>query len=70
MTLNGPAVRAIREAQKLGLRALSDLTGLNRGYLSRLETGKVRQPAEEKVQRIADALQVPPEAIDPREETP
>jgi transcriptional regulator with XRE-family HTH domain len=38
------------------------MTGLNRGYLSRLERGLIRQ-AGEPVLKVADALAVAPEAI-------
>ncbi|MFI6700276.1 helix-turn-helix domain-containing protein [Streptomyces sp. NPDC050509] len=67
MTVNGASIRALRSTQKLGLRALAERTGLDRGYLSRVERGQVRRPKRERVQRIADALQVPPEAIDPED---
>lgn len=40
------------------------MTGLDRGYLSRLERGHVRRPAQEKLARIAEALAVSPEDID------
>lgn len=48
----------------MSLRALSDATGLDRGYLSRLERGLVRKPAPERVARIARFLAVSPESID------
>ncbi|WP_431999264.1 helix-turn-helix domain-containing protein [Streptomyces sioyaensis] len=67
MTPNGSAIRAIREAQKLSLRALSDRTGLNRGYLSRLERGQIRATAEHRVEAIAEAMRVPREAITHKE---
>ncbi|MFE9337701.1 helix-turn-helix domain-containing protein [Streptomyces sp. NPDC007063] len=62
-------MRAIREARKVSLRGLADLTGLDRGYLSRVERGQVREPADLKIQSIATALGVPPAAIT-HEETP
>jgi hypothetical protein len=39
------------------------MTGLNRGYLSRLERGLIRQAGNRPVQKVAGALQVAPEAI-------
>lgn len=42
---------------------LSGLTELERGYLSRLERGHIREPAEDKLTRIAEALGVPHTAI-------
>lgn len=47
----------------MSLRALQTATGLNRGYLSRMERGLIRQPAENHVRAVAGALDVPPEAI-------
>lgn len=64
MTPNDTTVRGLREARKKSLRALSDETGLDRGYLSRLERGLVRKPAPEKLARIAEALAVSPESIE------
>lgn len=69
MRPNGPAQRAIREAQNKSLRLLERMTGLNRGYLSRLETGQIRDVADPSVQKIADALDVPIEAIIHKEKT-
>jgi transcriptional regulator with XRE-family HTH domain len=66
---NGRAIRAIREAQKLSLRALQQETGLNRGYLSRLERGYIRKPADGPVFKVATALNVPPDAITHEEKT-
>lgn len=48
----------------MSLRQLSDKTGLDRGYLSRLERGLIRRPAREKLARIAEALAVSTESID------
>ncbi|MFG7942935.1 helix-turn-helix domain-containing protein [Streptomyces cacaoi] len=69
MRLNGTAMRAIREAQKVSLRRLADATGLDRGYLSRIERGQVREPADRRVLSIAEALGVSPAAITYEETT-
>ncbi|MGW6703541.1 helix-turn-helix domain-containing protein [Streptomyces sp. NPDC054956] len=63
MRPNGQAIKAIRKARKLSLRALQDMTGLNRGYLSRLERGLIHQAGGEPVRKVAGALDVAPEAI-------
>lgn len=68
MRPNGDAIRAIRRAQNLGLRVLQEMTGLNRGYLSRLERGHIREPDEDHIRTVADALNVAPEAITHQEE--
>jgi transcriptional regulator with XRE-family HTH domain len=48
----------------MSIRELSNATGLDRGYLSRLERGLVRHPANERMARIANALAVSPSDID------
>lgn len=53
----------------MSLRALSGRTGLNRGYLSRLERDQIRETAATTVQTIADALRVPTAAITHQETT-
>ncbi|MBO0804259.1 MAG: helix-turn-helix transcriptional regulator [Nocardiopsaceae bacterium] len=53
----------------MSLRTLQAETGLNRGYLSRVERGLIRQPAPTTVLTVASALRVPPDAIT-HEETP
>lgn len=67
VTPNGDAIKAIRVAQKLSIRALSLRTGLNRGYLSRLERGLIAHPGESKVALIAAAMQVSISAITHKE---
>lgn len=67
VTPNGDAIKAIRTAQKLSIRALSLRTGLNRGYLSRLERGLITHPGEGKVALIATAMQVSTSAITHKE---
>lgn len=62
MKPNGIAIRALRTANRCGLRELEKKTGLDRGYLSRLERGK-RGASPETVLLIAHALNVPLEAI-------
>ncbi|MEU8316668.1 MULTISPECIES: helix-turn-helix domain-containing protein [Actinomycetes] len=62
MKPNGTAIRALRKARNAGLRKLSRETGLDRGYLSRLERGLAGARAG-TVERIAAALEVPTAAI-------
>ncbi|MFG2307624.1 helix-turn-helix domain-containing protein [Streptomyces sp. NPDC048566] len=59
MKPNGRMIRGIREGRKLSLRELEAKSGLNRGYLSRLEREQVRDVGSEQVRRVADALEVP-----------
>ncbi|MFE6785126.1 helix-turn-helix domain-containing protein [Streptomyces sp. NPDC057680] len=69
MTPDGPAIRRVRKAQKMSLRTLQELTGFDRGYLSRMERGQIRRSADHRVRTIADALQVKPAAITQEEKT-
>jgi len=62
-------MRRVREAQKMSLRTLQKLTGLNRGYLSRMERDLIHESADQRVRAIAGALQVKPAAITKEEET-
>ncbi|MEU7032669.1 helix-turn-helix transcriptional regulator [Streptomyces sp. NPDC046237] len=63
MTPDGPAIRRVRKAQNMSLRTLQNLTGYDRGYLSRMERGLIRKSADHRVRTIASALQVKPAAI-------
>jgi transcriptional regulator with XRE-family HTH domain len=62
-------MRRVRKAQNMSLRTLQELTGLNRGYLSRMERGLIRESADHRVQTIAGALHVKPAAITDEEKT-
>lgn len=63
MRPNGPVIRAIRNARNLSIRNLQTETGLHRGYLSRLERGEISEASDERVRRVATALNVPPDVI-------
>lgn len=58
MKPNGRMIRGIRTGRKLSLRELEARTGLNRGYLSRLEREQVRDVGSEQVRRVAEGLGV------------
>lgn len=53
----------------MSLRAMQQTTGLNRGYLSRLERGLIRKSDCEPVRKVAAALDVPLDAITHKETT-
>lgn len=55
----GTLLRHRRTEAGLSLRELSDLTGLHKSYIARIEVGDVRQPSTENLQRIASALDLP-----------
>lgn len=69
MKPNGRMIRGIRTGRKLSLRELEAKTGLNRGYLSRLEREQVRDVGSEQVRRVAEALQVSEALLIADEET-
>ncbi|WP_142170102.1 helix-turn-helix domain-containing protein [Streptomyces sp. SLBN-134] len=70
MKPNGRMIRGIREGRKLSLRKLEAQTGLNRGYLSRLENEQIGEVGSEQVRRVAAALEVPESLILDEETTP
>jgi hypothetical protein len=65
---NGAAIRAIRTANRCGLRTLAIRIDRTRGFLSQVETGK-RGASPQTIERIADALGVPVAAITDRSDT-
>lgn len=56
--LVGAQVRRLRTERGLTLAQMGALTGLNRGYLSQIETDKV-SPSLETLAALADAFEVP-----------
>jgi transcriptional regulator with XRE-family HTH domain len=68
VTPNGTAIRALRRALKLGIRAVEQRTGLDRGFLSRVERGQ-RGASDEELRLIAKAMDVPVAAINREEES-
>lgn len=47
----------------MSIRELQAKTGLNRGYLSRLERALIRDTGAEQVRKVASALQVSQDLI-------
>lgn len=62
-------IRGIRRGRNLSLRELEAKTGLNRGYLSRLENEQVQDVGSEQVRRVAKALAVDEDLLIADEET-
>ena len=54
----GLEVRVLRRRRKMTIEQMSQATGLNRGYLSRLERGE-KAPSIASVVKLAQALDVP-----------
>ncbi|MGW2908800.1 helix-turn-helix domain-containing protein [Streptomyces sp. NPDC001204] len=69
MKPNGRMIRGIRQGRKLSLRELEAKSGLNRGYLSRLENEQVQDVGSEQVHRVAKALDVDEDLLIADEET-
>ena len=67
---NGLMIRGIRQGRRLSLRELEAKSGLNRGYLSRLEREQVGDVGSEQVRKVAEALRVPEGLILDEETTP
>lgn len=51
----GENIRAIRQEKKISLRDLEKITGIARGHLSNIETGK-QNATLETIQQLATAL--------------
>jgi transcriptional regulator with XRE-family HTH domain len=56
----GEVVRRLREENKITQLELEELTDgqVSRGYVANLERGKIRRPSEERLEALAQALQV------------
>ena len=55
----GNTLRQRRSELGLSLSQLAEATGLHKSFLSRLESGIVRQPSADSLQRVAAALELP-----------
>ncbi|MFB6619432.1 helix-turn-helix domain-containing protein [Streptomyces rochei] len=70
MKPRGPLIRDIRRARKMSLPELEAQTGLNRGYLSRLEREQIQDTGTEQVRKVATALRVDEDLIAEEEKKP
>lgn len=57
MQCNGPAIRALRQRSGLNVSALAVAAGIRQPHMSLIEKGD-RQPSEQTLVRIAQALQL------------
>jgi transcriptional regulator with XRE-family HTH domain len=55
----GNSIKERRHELGFSLNHLADATGLHKSFLSRIESGAVRQPASDSLRRIAAALELP-----------
>ncbi|MFL5910503.1 MAG: helix-turn-helix domain-containing protein [Gaiellaceae bacterium] len=70
MKPRGNLIRAIRRARQMSLRELEAQTGLNRGYLSRMERAHIQDVGADQVRDVASALRVPEDLIADEEKSP
>lgn len=61
--INGVALQALRKARQESLVALSTRSGVDHSYISRLERGERQYPAIRITSALAEALDVPVEAL-------
>jgi transcriptional regulator with XRE-family HTH domain len=61
------ALRAIRKARGLSIRALADLTGVNKDTISAIERGQ-QEPQSATMRRLADGLRVHLAELRPQDE--
>lgn len=59
---NGAAIRAIRKAQKIKLTDMAQRIGVNAGFLCHVEANR-RHASQRTIERLAEELAVPVEAI-------
>ncbi|MFE9764660.1 helix-turn-helix domain-containing protein [Streptomyces sp. NPDC005808] len=69
MKPNGSMIRGVRVGRGLSLPELEAKTGLNRGYLSRMERGHIQEVGSEQVRRVAKALRVSEDLLTETEES-
>lgn len=54
----GDNIRRIRKSKKISINKLSSMSGISLGYLSDIENNNAKNPTMDKLQAIADALEV------------
>jgi transcriptional regulator with XRE-family HTH domain len=59
----GSRLRALREEKKFGLRELASKAGISPAFLSKVESGKEKPPAEGKLRALAKTLDYDPEVL-------
>src|SRR6266852_5433599 len=59
----GALIAKARQAKGLTFAQLSELTGYATGWLLRLERGDYEEPAPDRLARLAELLDIPPEKL-------
>ena len=63
MSSLGRNLKELRQQQSLNQKELSDRSGVSQATISRIETGRVRQPGSSALKSLADALGVSTDAL-------
>ncbi|WP_158301658.1 helix-turn-helix domain-containing protein [Paenibacillus mesophilus] len=59
----GELLRSLRKQNKVTQRQLATLVGIDFTYISKIESGTMDPPAEDKIIRMAEVLRVEPEEL-------
>src|SRR5699024_9143753 len=59
----GEYLRQLRKEKKVTQRRLAKLVGIDFTYISKIENGSMNPPAEDKIIRIAEVLDVEPDKL-------
>lgn len=59
----GGMLRSLRKQHKITQRQLAALVGIDYTYISKIESGTMDPPAEDKIIRMAELLHVDPEEL-------
>lgn len=59
----GELLRSLRKQNKITQRQLAALVGIDFTYISKIESGTMDPPAEDKIIRMAEVLHVEPEEL-------
>ncbi|MDF2719770.1 MAG: transcriptional regulator, family [Paenibacillus sp.] len=59
----GELLRSLRKQHKVTQRQLATLVGIDFTYISKIESGTMDPPAEDKIIRMAEVLHVEPEEL-------
>ena len=62
----GQRIKEYRLKRKLSIRKLAQLAGIDRGYLGKIESGKGGGGSIKIINRLAQALEIEPEFLNPR----
>lgn len=63
MSQFGKRIREARRERKISLRVLAKQIGISFTYLSKIESGEMAPPAEDKIQTIAHLLDIDPDEL-------